>query len=397
MKRPDVLRSLIEEVKELENHPRNLQIRNAWSATESDILPQGHGIPRLSTEVEMIPFTVELEPDMWGKLLGFDLNQFMTNALCFLENTLRMMIYRFRVFRDFTPIDLTIPMWCGVVLESSLFGAEPIFKKDQSPWIKREPLIKDYVGFKHLSKPDFYKSGLMPVVHKMYEDLQELATNELHIAFPSWIRGPFGLAVHLRGFENILVDFHLNPQFVHSLMQKLTSARKEWFGAKMDSLSSPIEPGILSNDEINSPTLSRQQYQEFILPYEKEICEFHGGIRYWHSCGDTTKLISSIHKIPKLDIFHIGPWTDMSKARVEMSNGTAFQKCLMPTDEVYSATPQQMRARLREVRRVLDGSAYTVRADGFQVVKGLGEDLGKIKKWSEIASEELSNKDTCQI
>lgn len=392
MKRSDVLRSLIEKVKELENHPRNLQIRNAWSATEPDTLPQGHGIPRLSTEVEMIPFTVELEPDMWGKLLGFNIDQFMTNAPCFLENTLRIMIYRFRVFRDFTPIDLTIPMWCGVVLESSLFGAEPIFKKDQSPWIKREPLIKDYVGFKHLSKPDFYKSGLMPVVHNMYEDLQELAGNELHIAFPNWIRGPFGLAVHLRGFENILADFHLNPQFVHSLMQKLTDARKEWFGKKMDFLGSAIEPGILSNDEINSPTLSPQQYEEFILPYEKELCEFHGGICYWHSCGDTTKLISSIRKIPKLDIFHIGPWTDTRKAREGMRESTAFQKCLMPTNDVYLPTPEQMRVQLREIRRVLDGSAYTVRTDGFQVVKGLEKDLDKIKKWCEIAREELRNK-----
>ena len=393
MKRPDALKLLIEEVKELEEHPRNLKIRNAWSSIDMNALPQGHGIPHLSKEVETIPFTVELEADMWAKLLGFSVEKFFKDAYCFLENTLRMMIYRFKVFQDFTPIDLTIPMWYGVILESSLFGAQPIFKEDQSPWIAREPLIKDYSDLKYFSIPDFYKSGIMPVVHKMYENLQELAGNDFRIAYPRWIRGPFGVAIHLRGFENILADFYLNPQFVHNLMRILTDANKEWVKEKARFVGLPIIPAILANDEINCPTLSPKQYEEFILPYEKEICEFHGGIRYWHSCGDTTKLIPSIRKIPKLDIFHIGPWTDMSKAREGMSSGTAFQKCLMPTDEIYSATPQQMRARLREIRRVLDGSVYTVRADGFQVVKGLEKDLAKIKKWYEIAREELCNKD----
>ena len=52
--------------------------------------------------------------------------------------------------------------------------------------------------------------------------------------------------------------------------------------------------------------LSHEQYEEFILPYEQELCEFHGGIRYWHSCGDTGNMVNSIRKIPQIDLFHIG-------------------------------------------------------------------------------------------
>lgn len=391
MKRSDRLKSLIEEVKELENHPRNLKIRNAWCSTESDRMPRGRRVPPLSNEVETIPFTVELEPDMWGKLLGFNVKQFFTDASCYLENTLKIMIYRFKVFQDFTPIDTTIPMWFGAVFESSLFGAQPVFKEDQCPWIDREPLLKNYTDLKSLSMPDFYKSGLMPLAHRMYEELKEIAGDDLRISFPQWFRSPFGLASHLRGVNNILADLYLNPQFVHRLMRILTDARKEWYRERARFLNSPIEPGVLSNDEINSPSLSPKLYEEFILPYEKELCEFHGSIVYWHSCGNTTELASSIGKIPRLCLFHMGPWTNMRKARQAIRDSTAFEKCLMPTRDVYFATSEQMKAQLEEIREIMNGSAYTVRADAFQIVRGLDRDLAKIKMWSEIAREKLRN------
>lgn len=389
MKKPDVLKSLIEEVRELENHPRNLKIKNVWFSTESDRMPRGRRVPRLSSEVETIPFTVELEHDMWGRLFGFNLKKFFTDATCYLENTLREMIYKFKVFQDFMPIDRTIPMWFGVVFESSLFGAQPIFKEDQSPWIAQEPLLKNYADLKTLSMPNFYKSGLMPLAHKMYEELQELAGDGLRISFPQWFRGPFGVASHLRGINDILADLYLNPKFVHKLMRILTDAHKEWVRERARFLGSPIEPGVLANDEVGSPSLSPQLYEEFVLPYEQELCEFYERIVYWHSCGNTTELASSIAKIPKLDLFHIGPWTDMGKAKEAMKSGTAFEKCLMPTEDVYFAIPEQIEVQLEEIRRIMDGSAYTVRADGFQIVRSLEEDLAKIKRWSEIAKEKL--------
>jgi len=63
----------------------------------------------------------------------------------------------------------------------------------------------------------------------------------------------------------------------------------------------------------------------------------------------------------------------------------------MPTRDVYFATSEQMEAQLEEIRGIMNGSAYTVRADAFQIVRGLDRDLAKIKMWSEIAGEKLRN------
>lgn len=170
-----------------------------------------------------------------------------------------------------------------------------------------------------------------------------------------------------------------------------------WYSAESDRmprvrfLDSPIEPGVLSNDEVNVPSLSPELHEEFILPYELELCQFHGRIVYWHSCGNTSDLAASIAKIPILDLFHIGPWTDLDRARKAMMRNTAFEKCLMPTTDAYFASPESMAQQLDEIRNSMDGSAYTVRADAFQVVGNLEENLAKVKQWCAVARKKLHN------
>jgi len=38
-------------------------------------------------------------------------------------------------------------------------------------------------------------------------------------------------------------------------------------------------------------------YEELVFPYEDELGEFHGGLTWWHSCGNKTPFIKQIKKI----------------------------------------------------------------------------------------------------
>ena len=201
--------------------------------------------------------------------------------------------------------------------------------------------------------------------------------------------GTFWSGCALRKMQNLLADILLSPEFVHKLMQFITEARKEWVKERAKFLGQKIGKGDLDDDEVNSPSLSPQQYEEFILPYEKKLCQFHGGIGYWHSCGDTTKLLNSIRKIPKIDMFHIGPWTDLKKSKEVFGKDTALEKCLMPTVDVQLASQSKMEAKLDEIRGILDGTSYTVRADGLQVINSVEEDIIVIKKWTKLACRKL--------
>jgi len=325
----------------------------------------------------------------WAAILGFSVVEFYSSPRCYLENTLKMMIYRFEVFQDFTCIEKTIPIWLGSAFEESLFGSEPVLVEGASPWLDRKPLIKEPEDLNRLEFPDFYKSGLMPLAHRFYEEISELTEGKYTVVFPEWGRGPFGVAFHLRGFNNLLMDMVVNPDFVHRLMRFITDARKHWVSERAKFLGRPIDKGNLYNDEVNCPTLSPRQYEEFVLPYEIELCNFHGGIVYWHSCGDITKLAEAIHKIPHVEMLHIGPWTDMKEVRKVFGESVAYEKCLMPTEDVQMATKEEMERKLDEIREALDGMAYTVRADGLQVVSSVEEDVAKVKEWVSVAQRRL--------
>ncbi|TKJ46078.1 hypothetical protein CEE35_01075 [Candidatus Aerophobetes bacterium Ae_b3b] len=385
----DVISKLTQKIDQLVESSRNQKIQRFWQHQEYTAKDHWRGIPHSSKDVNIIPFTVEPEIPMWANILNFSVKKFYTNPRCYLQNTLRMVIYRFEEFQDFTLVEKNIPIWLGAPFESSLFGSKPIFVEGESPWIDREPLIKRYQDLDRLESPDFHESGLMPLAHRMYHEIGELMGDEYTVVFPEWRMGPLGVGCALRGMQNLLLDVLLKPEFVHKLMRFITDARKKWVKERAKFLGQKVGKADLDDDEVNSPSLSPQQYEEFILPYEQEICQFHGGIGYWHSCGDTTKLLNSIRKISQIDMFHIGPWTDLEQSKEVFGKDTALEKCLMPTADVQLASQSKMEAKLNEIRGILDGTSYTVRADGLQVINSVEEDIMVIKKWTKLACRKL--------
>ncbi|MEI6156775.1 MAG: uroporphyrinogen decarboxylase family protein, partial [Atribacterota bacterium] len=370
----DTIKRLDEKVDELLVSQQNKEIFQYWKIQEYTAKDHWRGIPRKSIDLDMVPFTVEPEIPLWSQIIGFDILEYYTNPVTYVENTLRMMIYRFENFLDFTCIEKIIPIWLGPPFESTLLGSKGVYVSGESPWLDREPVIKEYEDLDRLQFPDFSKTGLMPMAHTMYSEISEMMEGKYTVVFPEWGRGPFGVAFHIRGFNNLLMDMLMNPSFVHKLMRFITDARMYWITEREKFLHRKIDKGNLYNDEVNCPTLSPVQYEEFVLPYEQELCAFHGGIAYWHSCGDTTKLLDSIRKIPQIDMFHVGPWTDLAETRRVFGKDVALEKCLQPVEDVQMATEGEMQKKLEIIREALDGTAYTVRADGLQLVSGTVED-----------------------
>ncbi len=201
-------------------------------------------------------------------------------------------------------------MWLGVTLESSLFGSATIYNDNEYPWIDCEPVLKNESDLNKIKMPDFYRSGLMPLAHQYYEGIGELIDNDFNVVFPEWGRSPFGVATHIRGYENFLSDMINNPKFAHRILRLITDTRKEWITEREKFLGKCKGKENIYNDEVNCPSLSPELYEEFALPYELELSDFHGGILYFHSCGDTTKLLPLIAKINTIEMFHVGPWID---------------------------------------------------------------------------------------
>lgn len=387
----DEIKRLMDQVRTIAAEPKNLERFKYWAPQPETARDHWRGTPKPRAELPRAPITVEPEIPMWGAILGFKVDEYYNNPVTYLIYQLKMMVYRYEHWNDDTCIGTEVPIWLGTTFESSLFGAKTIYTADASPWLDREPVIKTEEDLDRIKFPDFYKSGLMPLAHEYYNVLRELLAEDFKLTFPEWGRSPFGVAFHIRHLDNLAVDMATNPEFTHRLLRFITEARKHWVQDRAKFLGMPVEKGNLYNDEVNCPTLSPKMFEEFVLPYEQELSAFFGGILYWHSCGDTTKLVSLIAKIPNLEMFHVGPWTDPAQTVQAFEGKMPLEFCLHPFQDVQHATPAEMEKKLREIVEACGPCPYTVRADGLQVTTDLKQELAKIEEWITVADRVLRN------
>lgn len=330
-------------------------------------------------------FVVDPDRPMLSKLLGFDLGEYYSQPEAHLCGRLMINIFKFQQFDDNSYFSPEYCPWWGVVLEVSLFGVPILFRRDRDPWIGSPPLLQDKAALENLSVPKFYTSGLMPQVHCFYDQAQMILGDRMKVVFPTWARGPLCTAMQLRGMDNLLLDMLEDPDFVHRLMRFVTDCRKSWLVDRARFLGQPIQRGLLFNDEVGVPLINPSLYREFVLPYEVELAQFHGGIFYWHSCGNTTPFLEAIQELPGLELFHVGPNTDLEQAALRMKPNIALEICLQDTRDIYDATEEQMLAKLERIVELCGERPYFVRADGFDIVTTAEQDLGKIRRWCEIA------------
>jgi len=388
------IRRLADQVRRIAREPKNAEKAAYWQPAAETARDHWRGTPRPRRELPRAPITVEPEITMWAKILGFQITDFYQDPVCYLVNSLRMMVFRYQHWEDETAIGLQMPIWLGVTLESSLFGARTVLQKDEYPWLDREPVIRTEEDLDRLEYPDFRSSGLMPQAHRYYEVLRETLDEDFTVTFPEWGRSPFGVAFHLRGYENLAADMALNPEFAHRLLSFLTEARRRWTRERAQFLGRPVDKGNLYNDEVNTPSMSPDMYERFALPYEQELSEFHGGILYWHSCGDTTAMVDRVARIPGLEMFHVGPWTDGAVCMGVFGGKMPLEFCLHPFQDVQHADEPAREKRLRAIAEACGGAPYTVRADGMQMIHGPGAagveaGLRGIRDWISTADRVL--------
>ena len=354
------------------------------------------GVPLQWDESKRIPYVIELENSLWAQVLGFDLGKYYTDPATYLEAQLRMIIYKYE-WRDHTSFSKTIPLWLGSPFEPSMFGVEVISEPGQDPWIGKTPVVKEYGDIARLAHPDFRKSGLMPAAHRLYEGIAELLDDDFRVIFPKWNRSPFAVALHTRGIDNILVDMLSEPEFAQELIDFMVEARLHWERERAAFLGQDLTKCDIANDEVNCPLLSPRLYKECVLPGEKRISQCHGGIAYWHSCGNITELVSLIAQIPNLDMVSVSGWTDLRTAVMEFGRrGIAMEICLHPVRDLQVGTAEHLQQKLLEIKNICTQNnvcpSVVVRASGFQVFKSVADTLGSVKRFLTVAEEVLGNR-----
>jgi hypothetical protein len=364
--------------------------RNAtyWSnAGDPWLIERWRGISAKKTGA---PFTMAMDIAGYATILSIDCGAYYTQAEAQLHEQMRYHLWEAENLICNRFFDKTAFISFGAVYTASILGAKIEYPAGQAPWVNmKQPLLTDRDVSK-LKDFDLRTGGLAPRAHEFYERMCELTEGSgIKVMYPTTIRGPFSVATQLRETTALLMDMLDAPQFVHDLMRAITDAIKKHATLRSEYTGEPIAPAKLFNDEIATPMISPAMYEEFILPYELELAEFHSRVHYWHSCGVTNGFYKAVSTIPNLEMMHIGPWSNVAlAAEVFSKTNVALDICLNATGDVYDQTDEGMRATLQSIKDACEGRVkYAVRADGFQIVRGVEEDLSRIRRWNAAAAD----------
>ncbi|MCP4395813.1 MAG: hypothetical protein GY801_00675 [bacterium] len=348
---------------------------------------QWHGIPKGSArDGDIMPVTAECLNTIWTELLGFRLDKYYQDPEYYLEYYLRMKLKKFTEFPDDTPLDRNIPLSFGVIFEAGTLGQSYHFLTDQEPALDPSPVL-----FPDTELPvtfNFEHNELIQAAKDVYVKLKNLVGAEFTVIFPQWFRGPQGVALYLRGFENFLGEVYLNPAFIHKIMRYVTDAAKAYNQWLSDYLEQPIEKGDLFNDDL--PIMSPASYREFILPYEQELSEFYGGIYYWHSCGDISKHTPEVLKVPNIDVLDFGVTMDDKRVGLEKLPhpfDSTVELRVMAQAHIQNAADDEIRSYMEDIVACCQDiqlHKYVLRSSGMSVLLGAEDDLKQLRKWIEV-------------
>jgi hypothetical protein len=338
----------------------------------------------------VVPFIADLDREMWAQVLEMDVEEIYGDSLIYLEFELRKKLFAFENFDDDYPITKNVTIWHGVGFLQTLLGLdqEPA-GNGHEPWVGKRHIVREKNDLAKIKVPDFYRSGLMPEIHRMYEEIRGVLEGDFDVVFPEWDFGCYGIALSLRGTENLSIDMIEDSEFVHELMKLIYHSKVRYSEERAKFLGADATPLYMPNDDVSIPVISPAAYEEYVFPYEVETSNYHGGIDYWHSCGRIDPILHFIKQIPRLKMIHVSYANDFEKSVRTIGGDNIIEFVLNPIDDVLKASPESMRKKLDVIKNMCQGLEYTVRADAFQKLTNLKDDIGKIKTWIHFCRDAL--------
>ena len=225
----------------------------------------------------------------------------------------------------------------GMAAEPSAFGVKLQFHPNGPPSV--ESLVTDISFWSNVKPPNPQTDGLMPLVLRLYQVMDErLQAEGLGINMVC-ARGPMTMASWLAGMTPLLMEVALNPDRVSHILDTMTTTIIRWLHAQLDTLRQP--EGIMLLDDIVG-MVSQQHYEELIHPHLRRIFdEFDGLIRIYHNDTRCPHLLESLAEA-NFDVFNFSHLTDIADVKAKMGHRVAMMGNIPPLDVGVRGTPEEV-------------------------------------------------------
>jgi uroporphyrinogen-III decarboxylase len=231
----------------------------------------------------------------------------------------------------------------GMAAEPSAFGVKLHFHPDSPPSI--EPLVTDLASWAGVKAADPHQDGLMPLVLRLYEVMDERLQAEGLAIRIVCARGPLTLASWLVGVTELMMGLASNPGQVSRILDAMTTTIIRWLHAQLDALREP--EGIMLLDDIVG-MVSPRCYEELIHPLLRRIFdEFEGLIRVYHNDTPCPHLLESLAEA-NFDVFNFSHEMDIGEVKARMGHRVALMGNVPPLDVGVRGTPAGVTRWARE-------------------------------------------------
>ena len=323
------------------------------------------------------------------QLFGYNYNRYLSDAAFNCEMQLRQRLFHLDNFEDDTVFTPSVSAAVGMYFEFELIGAGVKYQDDGVPVYQQDHPLRASPNLALVHRHDFRSDGVMQRIFQLADDLERLVQKRLEVRFPLWERGPLDMAIHLRGYENIIADTAERPDFLHGLLKLLTDERIRWWDAYCAFSGRKDRACGIADDWINAPFISPEIFEEFLLPRYLELEAYHGGLPRLHSCGNKAPMQKLMARLKTLPAYEVNHWTSLEETLANVPADKFLTIRLLNAD-VLLADECKMRVDLQRIASLCRGRRYSVCAEAIQRMHAdIREDIEQVKRWLQLARQVL--------
>jgi len=331
--------------------------------------------------------TSYLENLGWVQYLKYDMNDFYNDAQLNCEIQIKQKLYQFERFDDDSMLSNWISASTGMYFDYTLLGMQVKHQSDGVPLIQRDHPLTKNPDISIMRRHNFYTTGEMPHVFRLYDELNAISKGRLNVGFPRWERGPLDMSIQLRGYEQFIDDTRERPQFVHDLMQYIIEERMSWWDAYCEHFKATDRRAGIGDDWLYIPFISPSIFEDFVFPYYTKLDKYHGGIGWVHSCGSKVPFQKRLEELNGLGGHEINHWTDL-KAAIRNSSPDKYLGISLLNADVLLSTKEQMESKLRWIKTACEGRRYGITASAIEKIHDDFEyDIRQAQIWLEVAKK----------
>jgi uroporphyrinogen decarboxylase len=292
---------------------------------------------------DRIPTTVLIGP-YCSRLTSYSVREILTDAQKSAEAHLAF-------YEHFKPDSVIV--YNDIYLEAEAVGCAMEFPEDSISHPK-SLLLEDKSQLAKLSVPDPKKDARLPY----FLELCERVSSEVKktAAMGLGHSGPWNLAMHLRGAENLMMDTVDDPDFVHQLMGFTTHVVQALGETLIEAGFSPSIGEAYASCSLISPKI----YKDFIKSYHKKLCEefkTKGGFLALHICGLIDPIMEDIVDTG-ISFFSLDAPSSLEKFKAVVGKKIVVMGNV-PTTHFSTGSQQEMEAAVRHcIKTAAEGSGY---------------------------------------